>query len=71
MELFEILQSFINSMGFPIAMVLYFIYDKKTTMESLTKAVENNTLVMTKLLAKLGADDVVEVAADPADGVIA
>ena len=41
-------------------MVLYFIWDKKTSMESLTKAIENNTLVMTKLLSKLGVDDLAD-----------
>ena len=57
---FTFIETLINSMGFPIAMVLYFIWDKKTSMESLTKAIENNTLVMTKLLSKLGVDDLAD-----------
>lgn len=69
MEMFDMIQTMINSLGFPAVMVLYFIWDKKTCMESLTKAIENNTIVMTKLLTKLGVDDLVEDP-DSEEGVI-
>lgn len=43
----------ISNLGFPIAMVAYFIYDKKTTMESVVSAINNNNLILTRLLEKL------------------
>ena len=65
---------FINTMGFPIAMVLYFIWDKNKTTdkmienqnkttETLSKTLDNNTetlnkntIVLERLLTKLGVE---------------
>lgn len=54
------LQTLINTMGFPIVMVLYFIWDRRrsddkytATLESITQALNNNTLVIERLTAKI------------------
>ncbi len=47
----------INTIGFPVAMVVYFIYDKQRTTEPLIEAINNNTNILTRLLDKLGIDD--------------
>ncbi len=67
MEIADVL-SIIGSYGFPICCCIYLIWNhrqesEKTAeeMEKLRKTVENNTIVMTKLCAKLGVDaDVTE-----------
>lgn len=53
---FETIKEIINTMGFPILMVGYFIMDKKTTTQALINAIENNTNVITRLCSKLGVD---------------
>ena len=66
----EIVQ-LINTLGFPIAMVIYFIYDKnKTTANMLenvkesnaivVEAINNNTKILTKFVEHFGADDVIK-----------
>lgn len=52
MDLIEV----IKNLGFPIAMVVYFAWDKSTITNKLTEAVNNNTLIMEKLLTKLGIE---------------
>ena len=53
-------QSLIGSLGFPIACVIAMFWmwnkereDHKTEMQEVTKAIENNTLALTTLVAKL------------------
>ena len=53
----NVIQDLINSMGFPIVMVGYFIWDKTKITNSLVKAMQDNTLVMNKLLTRLDAED--------------
>jgi hypothetical protein len=52
-ELLTFLTEFINTMGFPIAMVVYFIWDKEKTMKPMIDAVNNNTTVLTVLCEKV------------------
>ena len=52
----QILTDLINNMGFPIAMVAYFIWDKTKITNQLTEAINNNNLILQKLLVKLGDD---------------
>ena len=53
-------QSLIGSLGFPIACVIAMFWmwnkereDHKIEMQEVTKAIENNTLALTTLVAKL------------------
>lgn len=46
----------INTMGFPIVMVGYFIWDKWKVTSQLVQAINNNNTILTKLLAKLDMD---------------
>lgn len=53
-------QSLIGSLGFPIACVIAMFYmwnkereDHKSEMQEVTKAIENNTLALSALEAKL------------------
>ena len=48
----------INSIGFPIAMVVYFIWDKTRLTNQLTDAINNNNLILEKLLTKLDLEDI-------------
>ena len=56
MENVDIITQLINTMGFPIVMVGYFIYDKYKTTNKLINVIENNNQILNKLLAKLGAE---------------
>lgn len=56
----NVIQELINTMGFPIVMVGYFIWDKTKITNSLVKAMQDNTLVMNKLLTKLDAEELAE-----------
>lgn len=47
----------INNMGFPIVMVAYFIWDKTKVTNKLVTVIENNNMIMNKLLIKIGAED--------------
>ena len=46
----------INTLGFPVAMVAYFIWDKYKTMQPVLEAIQQNTIVLNKLLVKIGKD---------------
>lgn len=72
----EQLVELINTIGFPIAMVIYFIYDKNkanekmmetqkentqvlaNTLSSNTDSIVKNTIILEKLLSKLGIEDI-------------
>ena len=56
MEYIDVIKDLIKTMGFPIVMVAYFIYVKKTRTQALIQAIENNTNVITKLCTKLGVE---------------
>lgn len=43
----------ISTLGFPVAMVLYFIWDKYKVTSNLVQAINNNNKILTMLLTKL------------------
>lgn len=43
----------ISNLGFPVAMVLYFIYDKYKVTSNLVQAINNNNKILSMLLTKL------------------
>lgn len=49
----SLLQELVGSLGFPIAMVCYFIWDKYKTMQPMIEAIKNNTLILNRLLVKI------------------
>ena len=53
----SLLQETIGSLGFPIAMVCYFIWDKYKTMQPMIEAIKNNTLVLNRLLTKIDKEE--------------
>ena len=56
----NVITELINTMGFPIVMVGYFIWDKTKTTNKLTEVIENNNVILNKLLIKLGQDELAE-----------
>ena len=51
----------ISNLGFPVAMVLYFIWDKYKVTINLVQAINNNNKILSMLLTKL---DLVEEGLD-------
>lgn len=51
------IQQMISSLGFPVSMVVYFIWDKYKTMQPMIEAVQNNTLVLNRLLTKIDHEE--------------
>ena len=51
----------ISNLGFPVAMVLYFIWDKYKVTSNLVQAINNNNKILSMLLTKL---DLVEEGLD-------
>lgn len=51
------ISALISSVGFPIACCVFCGYYITTTMKDFSKTIENNTLVIQKLLSKLGKDE--------------
>ena len=51
----------ISNLGFPVTMVLYFIWDKYKVTSNLVQAINNNNKILTMLLTKL---DLVEEGLD-------
>ena len=49
-EYIEIFTQLVNSIGFPIVMVLYFIYDKNKTTEKMIENQNKTTEVLAKTL---------------------
>lgn len=62
MEKLQMLYEAIGTLGFPICMVVYFIWDKTKITNQMTQAIENNNTILARLLERLGeyslADDV-------------
>lgn len=59
-----VLTQMIGSLGFPIAMCVALLWivvklneQHKSEMDKVTEALNNNTVALTKLAAKLGVDD--------------
>ena len=57
---YQILIDLINGVGFPIAMVAYFIWDKTKVTNQLVTAINNNNMILQKLLSVIGRDDLTE-----------
>ena len=51
----------ISNLGFPVAMVLYFIWDKYKVNSKIVQAINNNNKILSMLLTKL---DLVEEGLD-------
>lgn len=60
MENINIITELINTMGFPIVMVGYFIWDKTKTTNKLINVIDNNNKILNKLMIKLGAEELTE-----------
>lgn len=60
MENVTFIQDLISTMGFPIVMVGYFIWDKYKTMQPIIDAVNNNTKILSRLLTKMDEEDLLE-----------
>lgn len=56
----ELLIELFNDMGVPVAMLIYFIYDKLTTTKNMTQAIENNTIILTRLLERFSSSDLAD-----------
>ena len=56
----QILTELINNMGFPIAMVAYFIWDITKVTNQLVTAINNNHVILQKLFTVIGRDDLKE-----------
>lgn len=54
------IQQMIANLGFPICMVGYFIWDKTKTTNSLVTAINNNNVILSRLLTKLDSDELLE-----------
>lgn len=54
------LRELVNGLGFPVAMVFYFIWDKTKITNQLTEAINNNNLILQKLLVKLDKEELAE-----------
>lgn len=50
---FNLISDAINMFGFPALMVAYFMYDRAKTITPMINAVNNNTLVISKLADKI------------------
>lgn len=60
MEALEVFREVVNSLGFPIAMVVYFIWDKTKVTNHLSEVIENNNLILQKLLVKLDKEELAQ-----------
>lgn len=56
--------NYISELGFPIAMVVYFIWDKNNSNKTMIQALNNQTKVLNKILVKLGCYDLSESEVD-------
>ena len=60
MDNINLFTELINSVGFPIVMVAYFIWDKTKVTNKLVTVIDNNNVIMNKLLVKLHAEELAE-----------
>lgn len=56
----SVIQELIQSLGFPIVMVGYFIWDKTKVTNQLTDAINNNNTILTRLLERFDSWDIVK-----------
>lgn len=52
--------SIFDNVGFPVAMVIYFIWDKNNTTNTLVTAINNNTKILTRLMNRINCSDLYE-----------
>lgn len=57
MDVVQIVQEIVNSLGFPIAMVVYFIWDKNQTMKPMIDSINNMNKFLAVLCDKLDMND--------------
>lgn len=57
---YEVITNLVNTLGFPIVMVGYFIWDKTKVTNKLINVINNNNMILNKLLIKLGAEELTE-----------
>ena len=60
MEYLDLVKDVINNLGFPIAMVGYFIWDKQKTMQPLIDSITNMNHFLAILCDKLDMKEVVK-----------
>lgn len=58
MEILELIQQAVNGLGFPVAMVVYFIWDKQNTMKPLTDSINNMNVLLNVLIEKFNIEKV-------------
>ncbi len=63
----NVIMDAINNLGFPIIMVGYFVWDKNKTTNELVSVIENNNNILTRLLMKLGEEELAEEVSEPAN----
>lgn len=53
MEIWNLIIQAVSSLGFPIAVTIWLLWERKTSMDKLTEAIANNTKVIEILSEKL------------------
>lgn len=56
----NVINDVISNLGFPIAMVAYFIWDKTKITNQLTQAITNNNAILQRLLDRLDSNDLAD-----------
>lgn len=56
----NVIYDLISNLGFPIAMVAYFIWDKTKITNQLTQAITNNNAILQRLLDRLDSNDLAD-----------
>lgn len=57
MDMIDAITQVVNNLGFPIAMVVYFIWDKTKITNQMVAAINNNTTIIQKLLTKIDREE--------------
>ena len=57
---YGVINDLISNLGFPIVMVGYFIWDKTKTTNSLVSAINNNNIILSRLLEKLDSSELLK-----------
>ena len=57
MEFVDIITELLSNLGFPVAMVVYFIWDKTKITSELTEAINNNNIILTRILEHFSSED--------------
>lgn len=53
MEIWNLIIQAVSSLGFPIAVTIWLLWERKASMDKLTEAIANNTKVVEILCEKL------------------